>query len=50
MRLWRLWVGANNGIKRGAMMTDKYLHIIYLATTEELVEKCELRVEGNCRD
>ncbi len=28
----------------GAMMTDKYLHITYLATTEEFVEK--MRTEG----
>ena len=31
-------------VKRGAMMTDKYLHITYLATTEEFVEK--MRNEG----
>ena len=32
-------IGRRQWNKRGAMMTDKYLHITYLATTEEFVEK-----------
>ena len=37
-------IGRRQWNKRGAMMTDKYLHITYLATTEEFVEK--MRAEG----
>ena len=37
-------IGRRQWNKRGAMMTDKYLHITYLATTEEFVEK--MRNEG----
>ena len=37
-------IGRRQWNKRGAMMTDKYLHITYLATTEEFVEK--MRTEG----
>ena len=37
-------IGRRQWNKRGAMMTDKYLHIMYLATTEEFVEK--MRTEG----
>ena len=37
-------IGRRQWNKRGAMMTDKYLHIAYLATTEEFVEK--MRNEG----
>ena len=37
-------IGRKQWNKRGAMMTDKYLHITYLATTEEFVEK--MRNEG----
>ena len=32
-------IGRRQWNKRGAMMTDKYLHITYLATTAEFVEK-----------
>ena len=32
-------IGRRQWNKRGAMMTDKYLHITYLTTTEEFVEK-----------
>ena len=32
-------IGRRQWNKRGAMMTDKYLHITYLATTEEFVDK-----------
>ena len=32
-------VGRKQWNKRGAMMTDKYLHIHYLATTREFIEK-----------
>ena len=37
-------IGRRQWNKRGAMMTDKYLHITYLTTTEEFIEK--MRNEG----
>lgn len=37
-------IGRRQWNKRGAMMTDKYLHITYLATTEEFIEN--MRNEG----
>ncbi len=38
-------MGADNGIKRSAMMTDKYLHYISGDDGKELVEK-KMRTEG----